>query len=378
MIRQENVVAVYCRVSKRDQSTSIDNQIDLARNYIRQDIGLSGFRVCVFEDEGYTGTNMNRPAVKKLLAGIFLGKIQAMVIKDFSRLSRDHLILAELLEMVFPRYPLRVVSIADRYDSKYDRPGMEIGIKNLFYEYYCRDISNKTQKALYARRQNGEARPGKCPYGYEKNAQGRLVIKCREARIIRKIFCMGMEGKKCTEIAQILKKADESRKWSAPAVWRILHDPVYIGHDLWHKTVNRYGNGFTTVPLAKEKWNIRENAHPAIIRRETYEIIRKRYPEPNGNIKKRRPRHIFHGVTKCGKCGMALCRHRDQRDVLICKQDKEQIKISVLWEIIQGIFGAQNPKYREIFLKIFIDKIIITGEEIVVKTKVVIENDFTL
>ena len=116
MIRQENVVAVYCRVSKRDQSTSIDNQIDLARNYIRQDIGLSGFRVCVFEDEGYTGTNMNRPAVKKLLAGIFLGKIQAMVIKDFSRLSRDHLILAELLEMVFPRYPLRVVSIADRYD----------------------------------------------------------------------------------------------------------------------------------------------------------------------------------------------------------------------------------------------------------------------
>lgn len=380
MIGQENRVAVYCRVSKKDQSTSIDNQMDLAKSYIGMDDRLSKFHICVFEDDGYTGTNMNRPAVKKLLAGIFLGKIQALVVKDFSRLSRDHLVLAELLETVFPRYPLRVVSIADQYDSDHDRPGLENGIKNLFYEYYCRDISNKTQKALQAKRQNGEARPGKCPYGYKKNAQGKLVIKCEEAAVVRTIFRWCMEGKKCAEIAEKLEETDHSRKWSASVVWRILHDPVYTGNDPWHKSVNRYANGFTTVYLEREMWKIRENAHPAIISRQTCEAIRKRYPEPDGSRKKRRSRHMFHGVTKCGSCGTALCRHRSQSGVLICKQDKEHVQVSAagLWRIIQRIFPVESEKYGEIFLKIFVNRILVTGREIVIQTKVVIENDFIL
>ncbi|RHV04805.1 hypothetical protein DXB96_07490 [Clostridium sp. OM07-10AC] len=177
-VRSGKVVAVYCRVSKREEgeSRSIENQRCLARDKIAQDEVLSQYRICYFSDDGYTGTNMNRPAVKKLLAGIFSGKIQALVVKDFSRLSRDHLVLAELLENIFLRYPVRVISIADHFDSDHDRPGLENGIKNLFYEYYCRDISNKTKKALQVKRQNGKGRTGKCPFGYERDPQGQLMI----------------------------------------------------------------------------------------------------------------------------------------------------------------------------------------------------------
>ena len=95
VVRSGKVVAVYCRVSKREEgeSRSIENQRCLARDKIAQDEVLSQYRICYFSDDGYTGTNMNRPAVKKFLAGIFSGKIQALVVKDFSRLFKDDLVL---------------------------------------------------------------------------------------------------------------------------------------------------------------------------------------------------------------------------------------------------------------------------------------------
>lgn len=376
------VVAVYCRVSKREEgeSRSICNQICLARDRIDQDEVLSQYQVCCYSDDGYTGTNMNRPAVKKLLAGIFLGKIQALVVKDFSRLSRDHLALAELLETIFPRYLVRIISIADDFDSDYSRLGLENSIRNLFYEYYCRDISNKTQKALQVKRQNGIMRTGKCPFGYERNSQGQLVINPEEAEVVRKIFSLCLEGMNCPEIAGILAKENNKRKWSGAVIWRILHDPVYTGKDVWHKSENRYRNGFVREELPKEKWRVREKNHPAVIDREMYEKVRIKYPGTDGKMKKRKKRHSFHGITKCGICNMALCRHRSREDLLICKKHEKQTRISIsgLWKILQKIFIFDDEKGSRIFLEIFIQKILVEGRNIKILAKVVVENDFIL
>ena len=137
---ESGVTAVYCRVSKksgnsRESGDSLANQAELAMRWIGQDAGLRGGEIRYFQDDGYTGTNMKRPAVQKALAGIFCGKIQALVVKDFSRLSRNHLQLSELLELILPGYPVRVISIADGYDSARSSYNMDSAIKNLFYEY---------------------------------------------------------------------------------------------------------------------------------------------------------------------------------------------------------------------------------------------------
>ena len=382
MAVDENVLAVYCRVSKGDgsQSKSIDNQILLAKNWIGRDEASAHCALRIFEDDGYTGTNMNRPAVQKMLAGIFLGKIQALVVKDFSRLSRNHLVLAELLETVFPRYPVRVVSIGDNYDSDYDHPDLENGIKNLFYEYYCRDISNKTKRALRAKRQKGGARPGKCPYGYEKDPGGKLVVKQREAETVCRIYRLCIGGRNCPRIAELLNQETDDRRWSASAVWQILHDPVYMGVDPWHKSESQYRNGFVRVGIPRDMWRINENSHQAIISRKMYEEAGKWYPEKENGGAKRRGRHLYHGLTKCGICGKALCRHSSDSNLLICKKDAKKIRIPIagLSKMICGIFGIESEKYLEIFLRIFIRRIIVSNGNIRIQLKVIVENEFIL
>lgn len=377
-----NVVAVYCRVSKREEeeSRSIYNQVNLARDRIAKDEVLSKYQIRCFWDDGYTGTNMNRPAVKKLLAGIFLKKIQALVIKDFSRLSRDHLVLAELMETVFPRYPVRVISIADAYDSDYDQPGLENGIKNLFYEYYCRDISNKTKKALQVKRETGKVRTGRCPFGYQRDRLGQLIVDPVDARIVQRIFDLCLEGRNCPEIAGMLAKENNKRKWSGAVIWRMLHDPVYTGQDVWHKSESRYRNGFAREELPKQKWRVRDQSHPAIIDRKMYDRIRMKYPETDPEKGKRKKRHSFHGVTKCGICNMALCRHSSRGGLLICKKHPDQVRISVsgLWKILQEIFTFDTRSGLRIFLEIFVQKIFVDGRIIRIQAKVVIENGFIL
>ena len=235
---ESGVTAVYCRVSKksgnsRESGDSLANQAELAMRWIGQDAGLRGGEIRYFQDDGYTGTNMKRPAVQKALAGIFCGKIQALVVKDFSRLSRNHLQLSELLELILPGYPVRVISIADGYDSARSSYNMDSAIKNLFYEYYCRDISHKTREALYGKSREGIYAAGRVPYGYRRDRQGRLEIVEEEALLVRKIYELSCQGESCPSIAAYMNQSGgggtNRRVWQAAAVWRILHDPVYAG-----------------------------------------------------------------------------------------------------------------------------------------------------
>lgn len=387
--RNEAAVAVYCRISRRDslecmQSRSIHNQMELAEKAVLQDKELCCGQILYFCDDGYTGTNMNRPAVQKMLAGIFMGKIQALVVKDFSRLSRNHLELAELLEVVFPRYQVRVVSVADQYDSRKEPPGMQEALKNIFYEYYCRDISRKTKNALRAKRECGEGRPGRAPYGYRRGEDGKLVVDEQEADRIRQIFEWSIQGESCSRIARKLKEQepDGRKNWYASTIWRILHEPVYMGTETWHKYENRYRNGFVTVKIPEGEWKRRTEAVPGIICENIFRKNLDLHPLNQCLCGKKGRRHIFHGITKCGYCGRALCRHRTQKEVLVCDGDHEKNRIgtSTLLSVCRWVFGMpDDPEAAagemEFFLKIFVKKICVRQGKIRIQAKVIIESE---
>lgn len=385
----EGAAAIYCRVSRKDsmecgESQSIHNQMELAWKAVQQEDELCSRELLYFCDDGYTGTNMNRPAVQKMLAGIFMGKIQALVVKDFSRLSRNHLELAELLEVVFPRYQVRVVSIADHYDSRKGPPGMQEALKNIFYEYYCRDISRKTKNALRAKRECGEGRPGRVPYGYRRGADGKLTVDAQEAERIRQIYEMSIQGEACSRIARKMenRETDGKKKWYASTVWRILHDPVYMGTETWHKYENRYRDGFVTVRIPEQEWKKRKEAVPEIISEKMFQKSQDMHPLNHDLCGKKGKRHLFHGITKCGYCGSALCRHRTQKELLVCDGDHEENRIgtAALLSVCRWIFGMpDDPETAvgemEIFLKLFVKKICVKQGKIRILAKVIIESE---
>ena len=163
--------AIYSRLSiensgKDDKGESIEGQIELCRDYIEEHPYLH--LVDTYVDNGWTGTNINRPAFQRLLDDIKGGKIKALVIKDFSRFSRDYIEAGNLLENIFPAYGVRFISVADRYDS-FETDGsaqsLLIPLKNLINSYYSKDISRKVSTAVHAKQMAAKHIPSMIPYG---------------------------------------------------------------------------------------------------------------------------------------------------------------------------------------------------------------------
>ena len=370
-------VAVYARISRKDEEgsseRSIDNQIQLARAYIERDAVLSQMQIRIFQDEGYTGTNLHRPAVQKLLASIYLGRIQALVVKDFSRLSRNHIQMSALREDTFCRYSVIFVSVADGYDSR-KRGMVELGsgIRSIFNEYYCRDVSRKVKYALETKKQSGEYAVSRAPFGYRRGKDGRFVVCPQEADKVRKIFQMASEGHNCAQIADWLNRQQGGEKqisnkqqmsvWQPSKIWRILNNPVYLGVHVWHKYESVYQNGFCTKCLNPNQWRTQENGHPAMISRELFELAVKRQKRTAGYQRKKGKRHIFHGITRCGVCNEALCRHRREREWLVCRKGHTRISCGLLLEICNVLWEGEDigslPEWeQEFFLHHFLDKI---------------------
>jgi DNA invertase Pin-like site-specific DNA recombinase len=381
VMKMKQTVAIYARISRKNQQEkgqSIANQIALAQRWIDASPELQDSSVEIYVDEGYTGTNLNRPAVKKLLAGIFMGKIQVLVVKDLSRLSRSHLTLSELLEIVFSGYSLRVIGIGEQYDSfSRERMDLGMGIQSIFYEYYARDISRKVKESLRAKKEKGEYAVAQIPYGYRKGENNRWEICPEEAAIVKQIFAMSLEGDTCARIAVSLPKTGEYAKnsgtvpekiWQASQIWRILHNPVYTGKRVWHKYENRYENGFVSCRVSREEWRQEQDAHPPIISEEMYESVQKLHPPTAAYGRKKGKRHIFHGITKCGICQGALCCHRRHKEILLCPKKHEEGEIAISTETLWKIccFIPQNPipenisrKMKEILLQIYFEKIVV-------------------
>ncbi len=335
-LENKKVIALYARISKSDpkapRSQSLVNQTQLMKEYIAQDPFLADMEQKIYQDDGYTGTNLKRPAVRKLLASLCLEKVQVVIVKDFSRLSRNHLQLSELREQVFVRHQVILISIGDGYDSRYAQDGaLGIGLRSVFYEYYSRDVSQKVKAALRAKKEAGEYAVSRVPYGYRKGADGWEICD-KQAETIRMIFQLAAAGCRSTEITGRLEG-----DWNARTVWRILQDPVYCGVHVWHKYESVYRNGFYVQPVPRTAWQQVRESHPAIIEEKLFEQVQQCLPRTAAAGRKKGPRHIFTCLTKCAGCRHALCRHRHRREILCCPfcrgECRLQISQELLWRI---------------------------------------------
>lgn len=336
-------VACYCRVSKAEkkgqESGSIRHQKALLRQYMSY-LGLDPDAALWFVDDGYSGMTEDRPGYETLLAEIMKGAVHTVLVKDFSRLTREHLVLGRLRELFFPSYGVRLLSVGDVYDSMQDLDGgLQAEVRGLFYEFYSRDISRKVKMSLQSRKEAGSYAVAKVPYGYRKDGDS-WRIEQAEAENIRLLFACAGEGMSCRE-------AGERIGWDAARVWYVLHNPVYAGFHVWHRYENFLGQFTVTGHVPRQHWYMEKQAHPAIVSEELFAQIQGRmmHQEPL----KRKKRHIFSGVTKCRHCGHALVAGRRKKEELCCRnctgKEQRRVEIGALLEA----FAAQCViQFREV------------------------------
>lgn len=291
--------AIYARLSKEDQdsylsgkneSDSITNQKLLIRSYLAK---LPDVRVVeTFEDDGYTGTNFDRPNFRRMLDAIRAHRIDCVVVKDFSRLGRDYLEAGNYIEKIFPKLGIRFISINDDYDSHRSHGQIDnliVPFKNLLNEQYSRDTSGKVRSALSVKRSQGLFVGAFAVFGYFRDPEDKnhMVIDEYAADIVREIFHMRMEGMSADRIAACLNergiltpadykrqcglryksgfKASAKSEWYPMTVKRILTNEVYCGHMIQGKRRKVSYKVQAEEYLPPEQWSRVENTHEAII-----------------------------------------------------------------------------------------------------------------
>lgn len=355
--------AVYIRLSREDgdkiESDSIVNQKKLITEYLK---GKGDFVIYdIYIDDGYTGTNFNRPAFRRMISDIDAGSVNCVIVKDLSRFGRDYIDAGKYLERYFPEHNVRFISITDHIDSANQAYDMLLPIKNIFNEQYARDISGKVHASLTTKQKAGEFIGAFASYGYKKSPidKNKLIVDEYAAGIVRKIFRLYIEGYGKIRIAGMLNaenipcpseykklngenyhnsnRLDNTCHWTYSTINHILHNEMYIGNMVQGKT-RQYMHGKAR-PQDKENWYIIQGTHEPVIDRDTWEktqtLLRRRTriskPETyaktftNANTKTNAKvviksninsnANIFAGFLKCGDCGKAMCKKASNGNV---------------------------------------------------------------
>ena len=342
--KKENtgITALYCRLSRDDgaegDSNSVANQKRLMQKYAKEN-GLGNTRFYV--DDGYTGTNFNRPGFQKLLEDIEMGYVTTVIVKDMSRLGRDYLQVGYYTDTYFPDRSIRFIAINDCVDSE-DGENELAPFRNVMNEMYARDISRKVRSSHRLRGNAGEplSQP---PYGYMKSPDNpkRWIIDPEAAKVVRDIFRMCLEGKGNETIARILQEHEvlvpmaywhskglgrggkktqpNPFKWCKTTVAKILSQQEYCGDVINFKTYSKSFKNKTRLANSQENWVVFKGVHEPIIEREVFERVQ----EITGKTKRRAPKpengekSMFSDLLYCADCGSKLWYH--------VKHDKETI-----------------------------------------------------
>ena len=325
------ITALYCRLSRDDgtdnDSNSIVNQKKLLQKYAKEH-GFSNTRSYV--DDGYTGTNFNRPGFQKLLEDIEMGYVSVIIVKDMSRLGRDYLQVGYYTDTYFPDRNIRFIAINDCVDSA-DGENELAPFRNVMNEMYARDISRKVRSSHRLRGNAGEPL-SQSPYGYLKSPENKKkwIIDPEAAQVVQDIFRMCLEGKGNETIARILQESEvlvpmaywQSKglkkggkktqlnpyKWNKSTVQKILAQQEYCGDIINFKTYSKNFKNKTRLLNPEESWKVFKDVHEHIIDRNTFETVQKM----NGKAKRRAPnpkhaeKNMFCGLLDCSDCGSPL------------------------------------------------------------------------
>lgn len=333
----------YYRLSKDDydidkaegkhRSDSITNQQSLIRDFVKshQDIRLSAERI----DDGYSGTNFDRPAFMELLEDVKSGRTNCVIVKDLSRFGREYIETGRYIQRMFPALGIRFIAINDHYDSldtENQSSQLYLPFKNLVNDSYSRDTSIKIRSHLQIKRKQGEFIGAFAVYGYKKDIcdKNKIVVDEYAAGIVRKIFEWKLEGLSQQRIAQRLNESGElspleykkaigvnyqssfKKKsialWSAVTVGRILKNEIYTGVLLQGKRSTPNHKVKNTVYLKESEWIRAEGTHEAIISKDTFQMVQGLLGKDLRVAQNRETVYPFSGLLICGDCGEALIR----------------------------------------------------------------------
>lgn len=371
------------RLSKEDHSQEgtdceESNSIRMQRKLLQEFVSVrfKDYELLEFEDDGYSGTSFKRPGVSRLLEMVRNMEVDCIVVKDFSRFSRDYIELGAYMEQIFPFMGVRFISVNDGYDSadkRYLAGELDISFKNLLYDLYSKDLSVKVKSALSVRKERGQYISAISPFGYVKADEDRhmLLIADGEAEVVRRIFSLALQGYSSADIARLfnregvktpmqfrVEKGETGRRpkkgifiWQASTVCQILRNQVYVGDIVYGKTEKETVGGKNRLKPLSE-WKIYTDHHAPIIDRKTFQIVQKKrsssqnisgkeshllmgknepYPpdgrkalhvlmgknEPYPPDGRKAP-HPLTGKLVCGCCGRNLCLRKMAAPYFIC------------------------------------------------------------
>ena len=342
----EGITACYERLSQEDkldgESNSISNQKRILEKYCR-DHGYTAIRH-YDEDDGYSGTNFNRPGFQRMLADIKAGKIKRVVVKDMSRFGRNYLQVGMYTEMMFPEYGVHFIAVNDGVDSV--RGDSEFtAIRNVFNEIYAKDTSKKIRATWQSKGRSGEHLATIPPYGYKKDPDNKKkwVIDEQAAAVVQKIFALCVSGMGPSQIARWLQEnkvlnpaayAHEQGlptankpplhpyKWCNETVSGILERLEYLGHTVNFKTRKQSFKSKKKLWNDPSEWVIFENTQEPIIEESVFLIVQKIRqgrcrPTRMGDM------GMFSGLLFCADCGgkMYLCRanrYKPEQEYYLC------------------------------------------------------------
>ena len=320
-------VGLYIRLSREDgdkeESSSVTNQREILKRYVSEQENF--FIVKEYVDDGYTGTNFDRPGFKRMIEDIEAGIIYTVITKDLSKLGRERLGVGHYTEIYFPEHNVRYIALLDNIDTYFDAGMNDMApFKGVINDMYVRDISKKIRSSLIERKKAGNFLGVTAPYGYEKDSNNKfhLVINEKEAEIVKRVFRLYLEGNGLTRIAQILTKdgvpvPGESRNigktrktalyssWKQTTIRRILDNRVYLGELVQFKRrkINYKSKRRITVP--EEERYICKGTHEAIIDEESFNAVQN-ILKKNKSFKGTKHDYLFKGLLFCSECGARL------------------------------------------------------------------------
>ncbi len=382
--RLSDITVVYCRLSQDDGLDGDSNSITNQKNILLDVVAREKLpNPVLFVDDGFSGTNFDRPAISEALRLVENRQVSNFVVKDLSRLGRSYIKVGQLTEITFPSFDVRFIALNDGVDSNKpnETNSIFLPIKSLMDEMYAADTSKKIRAVVQAKAKAGERVTTNPPYGYLKDSNNpkNWIIDPVASEVVKRIFQEAKSGKSLSEIAKGLEndkifKPDRHRIeiglksissspnvetlpyfWTRETLSAILGREEYLGHTVNLRTRKKSYKDKRKVDNPKEDWLIFKNTHEAIIDQETFDIVQKMRSHKRSNQRyKNRAGHenLFAGLVFCGTCG---------RKHYFCPQEKnglnhDHYKCSGYRKPIDG---CENPHYiqKSALIEIVSDKL---------------------
>lgn len=376
-----NTVDFYLRLSLedgdyKDESNSIISQRAILKDYINSRDEFTGVKVREHIDDGYTGTNFNRPAFQKMIELVKENEVKTILVKDLSRFARDYIEAGAYIEQIFPFMQVRFISVNDNYDSNNNEDGvvgLDVPFRNLTHDYYSKDISQKMRSSVKVRQDKGYYFGSKAPYGYVKDERDHhhLIVDKEVRHIVEEIFERYLAGDSMLSIAkdfnerEILTPAKHiglkrgSGIWTGQIVRYILKQRIYTGAVVGGKTRVQEVGSDNKKWIDEREWIIREDMHEAIVSKENFSKVQELLNRNGNNISRERKNfHILQDIIYCGKCHhkMSYTVHYGKTDGYCCPyrykaKDCGCMKGKIKASILEKIVAEEIRLYTERFLE---------------------------